>query len=163
MTPNTPFLRTPRTFHATPTQSQWEREWTETIGALKRLLTLCEGAKEAEAELHDAANSSIAGGSVSLGRSASPTSATHELGISDMTGATAVSPQHQYMRRQLGLAGAELPELRRRIKRLRDHADKIEGILKRAIPSALDSEFREQLDHQEETAAGYRARHRRPA
>jgi hypothetical protein len=137
--------------------------WTETISALKRLLKLCEGAREAEVELHDAANSSIAGGSVSLGRSSSPTSQTHALGITDMTGHIAISGTHERMRSSLASAASELPELRKELRSVNKRMEKIRGILVQAIPTALDSDLRDRLAHNEETARGYQARHRRPA
>jgi hypothetical protein len=158
-----PFARTPRTSYPSRPERHSEGEWTETIAMLRRLLILCTEAKEAETELHDAAHSSIAGGSVSLGRSASSTSATHELGISDMTGSVAVSPTHSYMRRQLALAAKELPELRRRGKHMAKHGEKVRGILMQAIPTALDADLRDRLDRIDETARGYQVRHRRPA
>lgn len=154
-----PFLRTSQ-----PSRPSTQTEaWNETERILKHLLEVCTNAKEAETELHDTANSSIAGGSVSLGRSASPTSATHELGISDMTGSVATSPTHAYMRRQLQVAAAELPQLRRELRPVSKRLEKIRGILIQAIPTALDSDLRERLAQQDETARGYTARHRRPA
>ena len=153
MTTNVPFLRTPYTSRP---QRHTDQDWEQTEKLLRRALNLVQGSKEAEAELHDAAHWSVAGnGSVSSGK--------RGFEVSDMTGDIATSAPHAYMRRQLKVAAAELPQLKRELKRVEKTLDKMERILKTAIPTALDSQMREQLQHQDETARDYTRRHRKPA